>query len=126
MEETTFQRDVYNWLTTCFGPQIANDKIERNYRFLEEALELVQSLGCTKEDAYKLVDYVFERPLGEPQQEVGGVMITIAALCIVNNINMYDAGNIELNRVWEKIDKIKAKHDSKQIKSSPLPGTTQL
>ncbi len=37
-----FQPNVQPWLLSCFGEQIANDKIERNHRFLEEALELVQ------------------------------------------------------------------------------------
>lgn len=43
----------------CFGPQIAIDKVERNHRFIEEALELIQATGITQEEVYELVDYVF-------------------------------------------------------------------
>lgn len=47
----TFQERVHDWCVTCFGEIIANDRLNRNHRFLEESLELVQSLGCTKEEA---------------------------------------------------------------------------
>ncbi|RQS15519.1 hypothetical protein DIE07_03565 [Burkholderia sp. Bp9002] len=35
------------WMLECFGAAIATDRMERNHRFLEEALELVQACGCT-------------------------------------------------------------------------------
>ena len=76
------QSRVLPWMLACFGPTIPFDKTERNHRFLEEALELVQSIGCTQSEAHQLVDYVYGRPAGEPSQEVGGVMVTLAALCI--------------------------------------------
>ena len=76
----TFQICVGLWIKACLGPLIAADVTERNHRFLEEALELVQSKGCTASEAHQLVDYVFSRPVGEPFQELGGVMVTLAAL----------------------------------------------
>lgn len=116
----TFQTRVQPWLYDCFGAEIAADKIIRNHRFLEEALELVQSMGCTQSEAHQLVDYVFGRDIGEPTQEVGGVMVTLAALCIANGIDMHDAGELELARVWTKIEQIRAKSAAKP-KHSPLP-----
>ena len=73
----TYQIQVRDWLYACFGEDVATNKLERNHRFLEEALELVQACGATQEDAHKLVDYTFNRPIGEKFQEVGGVMITL-------------------------------------------------
>lgn len=67
-----FQKGVDAGMQVCFGEQISKDKVERNHRFLEEALELVQSLDCTKSEAHQLVDYVFDRAKGEPPQECGG------------------------------------------------------
>ncbi len=116
----TFQSRVKPWLDACFGPKIASDKIERNHRFLEEALELVQSLGCTREEANQLVDYVYDRPVGIPPQEVGGVMTTLAALCLANDFNMHELGETELERIWTKVDTIRAKQAAKP-KNSPLP-----
>jgi hypothetical protein len=118
--KTPFQDEVKPWLETCFSKEIASNKIERNHRFFEESTELVQSLNCTREEAHQLVDYVYDRPVGEPNQEVGGVMITLAALCLANNLNMHDAGFEELARVWTKIDVIREKQKLKP-KNSPLP-----
>lgn len=33
-----FQNYVRNWAIACFGREAADDKTERNHRFLEEAL----------------------------------------------------------------------------------------
>ena len=115
-----FQHRVQPWLLQCFGAEIAADTVERNHRFLEEALELVQSTGCTQSEAHQLVDYVFGRPVGEPAQEVGGVMVTLAALCLANGLDMHNAGEIELARIWTKVEAIRAKQAAKP-KHSPLP-----
>jgi len=120
MSMDTFQNRVLPWLHACFGPEIASDKAERNHRFIEEALELVQSTGCTQSEAHQLVDYVYGRPVGEPEQEVGGVMNTLAALCLAHGMDMHECGETELDRVWTKVEAIRAKQAAKP-KHSPLP-----
>lgn len=115
-----FQKRVDHWLLSCFGLTIARDSAERNHRFLEEALELAQACDCTKEEALQLVDYVFDREKGEVEQEVGGVMNTLAALCLARDIDMMDAGHIELDRCWTKLEAIRAKQ-ARKPKFSPLP-----
>lgn len=117
---SSFQERVQPWLMECFGEMIAGDREERNHRFLEEALELVQACDCTASEAHQLVDYVFGREVGEPLQEVGGVMVTLAALCLANGLDMHDAGETELTRIWTKVDAIRAKQAAKP-KHSPLP-----
>ena len=120
--QAAFQQRVQPWLLECFGAEIAADRVERNHRFLEESLELVQSLGCTASEAHQLVDYVFGRPVGDPPQEVGGVMVTLAALCLASGLDMHDAGEVELTRISapEVVAKIRAKQAAKP-KHSPLP-----
>lgn len=120
MEAVPFQARVQPWLMKCFGPMIAGDREERNHRFLEESLELVQSCGCTASEARQLVDYVFGRPIGEHAQEAGGVMVTLAALCLANDLDMHTAGETELARIWTKVEQIRAKQAAKP-KHSPLP-----
>ena len=115
-----FQDRVSPFMAACFGPEISSDVTERNHRFLEESLELVQSKGCTASEAHQLVDYVFSRPVGEPSQEAGGVMVTLAALCLAAGLSMEKCGDVELARVWTKIDVIRAKQAAKP-KHSPLP-----
>lgn len=116
----TFQERVAPWMNDCFGPVISADKVERNHRFLEEALELVQACGASREDCLQLVDYVYGRPAGERSQEVGGVMVTLAALCLANSIDMHEAAEVELARVWTKIEQIRAKQAAKP-RGSVLP-----
>lgn len=116
----SFQTRVQPWMMACFGPEISSDGIERNHRFLEESLELVQSLGCTADEAHQLVDYVYARPEGRPYQEVGGVMVTLAALCLARGLDMHAAGETELTRIWTKVEQIRAKQAAKP-KHSPLP-----
>jgi len=115
-----FQSRVNPWLMACFGAMIAGDREERNHRFLEEALELVQATGCHQSEAHQLVDYVYGRDIGEPAQEVGGVMVTLAALCLANGLDMDAAAETELARIWTKVEAIRAKQAAKP-KHSPLP-----
>jgi NTP pyrophosphatase (non-canonical NTP hydrolase) len=119
-ESTPFQERVDTWMEVCFGETISADKVERNHRFLEEALELVQACECTKEEAHQLVEYVYGRPTGEMNQEVGGVMVTLAALCLARGLDMHEAAETELRRIWTKIEQIRAKQAAKP-KNSPLP-----
>lgn len=119
----SFQSRVAPWMQECFGREISSDSVERNHRFLEESLELVQSLGCTKGEALQLVDYVYGREVGDPPQEVGGVMVTLAALCLASNLNMHECGETELARITqpEIVEKIREKQKRKPS-MSPLPG----
>ncbi|PLX37007.1 MAG: hypothetical protein C0605_07865 [Hyphomicrobiales bacterium] len=120
--EGPFQQRVGKWVEKCLGDESAMDGTERNHRFLEEALELVQACGCSAFEAHQLVEYVFARTIGERAQEVGGVMVTLAALCNAQKIDMAGAGEAELSRVWTRMDEIRAKQAAKP-KHSPLPGS---
>lgn len=117
---TSYQQRVEEWLTACFPLSVRSDRGERTHRFLEEALELAQANGCSQADAVALVHYVFGRPKGEPTQEVGGVMVTLASLCSATGIHMGEAGDVELARNWDRIEAIRAKQQAKPH-GSPLP-----
>lgn len=116
----SFDEAVDEWLIECFGETIARDKVERNHRFLEEALELVQSAGCSRQEAHKLVDYVFGRPRGELRQEVGGTYVTLLALCAAHDIDLLEAGSEELQRIQGRIEQIREKQRNKP-RFSALP-----
>lgn len=120
MSITSFQERVENWLNACFPIAVRSNRAERTHRFLEEALELAQANGCSREDAIALVDYVYGRSVGIPDLEVGGVLVTLAALCSASDINMDEAGDVELQRNWDRIELIRAKQAAKPH-GSPLP-----
>jgi NTP pyrophosphatase (non-canonical NTP hydrolase) len=97
-----YQERVWRWCKHTFdGIALWNSDKERAYRFFEEASELFQAMGMTKDDAYKIVDYVYGRPVGEKSQEVGGVMVTLLALGSQQNIDV----ETELLREYERIMK---------------------
>ncbi|EJL23698.1 hypothetical protein [Novosphingobium sp. AP12] len=108
--DADFQSGVDRWMDACFGAAIKADQLERADRFIEEALELSQTFPAfTAERAHALVDYVFARSVGEPHQEVGGVMVTLAALCNTAGLSIHSAAYDELARVWTKVEAIRAK-----------------
>jgi hypothetical protein len=119
-----FQSRVGKSCRDLFGLKVANNIETRCYRFLEEALELVQALGCTREAALKLVDYVYGRPKGVLNQEIGGTMVTLAALCEAVDRSMSVCGDIEIERCEtpEMRAKILAKQTSKLNPTDVLLG----
>jgi hypothetical protein len=118
----TFQARVAPWMQECFGPQISADRLERGDRLLEEALELLQSGSYPRERIAALTDYVYGRTAGEPRQEAGGVMVTLAAYCLAHALDMHEAGEAELARISapETVAKIRAKQAAKPT-GSALP-----
>lgn len=118
--QPTFQDRVQPWMLECFGAEIAADKLERGDRLLEEVFELLQSADYPRERIHSLEGYVFDRPAGEPKQEVGGVMVTLAAYCLAHGLDMHDAGEAELARIWTKVAAIRAKQAAKPT-GSALP-----
>ncbi|WP_212285752.1 hypothetical protein [Agrobacterium tumefaciens] len=120
MNKLSFQDGVAQWLLECFGPAVAADKTERADRFIEEALELVQAVGYPAERILALLSYVYGRPAGEPHQEVGGAMVTLASFCFAHDIDMDEAAATELARIWTKIEAIRTKQATKPT-GSALP-----
>jgi|SRR5271166_804439 len=125
MSNSSYQDRVKEWLAACFPQSVRSDRRKRTHRFLEEALELAQANGCSREDAQALVEYVYSRPAGQPELEVGGVMVTLASLCSTTSIDTTEAGDRELQRNWERIEAIRRKQASKPH-DSPLPSCSTV
>lgn len=99
---SAMQGAVGQWATETFGTiPNWNTTTERAYRFLEEAIELFQSLGMYMEEAAEVMLYVYGRPMGETEQEIGGVMVTLLVLGEQQGISIQDC----LMREYERITK---------------------
>jgi NTP pyrophosphatase (non-canonical NTP hydrolase) len=111
-----FQMRIAGWMDEVFGQSVTGDVRERTVRFLEEAVELAQAVGVAKADVARVSDYVYSRPVGDPSQEVGGVLVTLAALCGETKINLEYAVATEFDRIdtVEMRTKIRAKQDFKR------------
>jgi hypothetical protein len=110
-----FQKRAMYWAKDCFGYTLAMAVKERNQRFIEEALELVQSLGMSQREALGAVSYVYGRPAGDPRQEIGGVYNTLAVLCAAHNLDMVGEGERDLLEISdnESTRRIREKRQSK-------------
>jgi len=108
------QERTHAWALSTFG-ELALEPHERARRFLEEALELCQTQGVTHDEAHRLVDYVFERPIGEPRQELGGSMITLLLLAEVLGLDALGEALREQARVEQPgmRERMQAKHARK-------------
>lgn len=120
VDTTQYQRDCVAWAILCLGIDSVVSLRERNYRFIEEAIELVQATGLSKEDVIRLVDHVYAKPEGLPTQEVGGVMVTLAVLCEANGIDLARAAATELARVEKNVELIRERHKTKLIRAENL------
>jgi len=110
-----FQMNVWTWFRKCFPDPKYKNVRERTFRFTEEALELAQAAGANREEIINILDHVYSRPVGEFKQEVGGVMLTLSALCSVHNVSLHYAANRELARIdtKEMISRIREKQATK-------------
>lgn len=107
------QERVARWVRGTLGEATLQNKRERCFRFIEEALELVQALDFEKEDVLKMVEYVYSRDRGKPNQELGGAMVTALALAECVKLDAYDELHRELDRIFAKQDEVRAKHQQK-------------
>jgi hypothetical protein len=97
------QRMIYEWVVRVFGTRNAMSG-ERAARFVEEAVELVQAVGLSRERVMAIVDVVYSRPKGDVFQEIGGVGLTLLALAAAVNYSAEVAEVAEMCRVFAKSD----------------------
>ena len=90
---------IADWVRTNFGANILFDRNERGKRTLEEAVEVAQSVGITCDEIIAIVDRVYSKPVGEPYQEVGGLGVTLLALCSCLGFSMDAAIQDEIARI---------------------------
>lgn len=122
----TFQRRVFDWCRRAFGEERTVDPGMRGLRLLEEALELAQAVGVGQRQAQEVLAYVYNRKPGEPRQEVGGTMVTLAALCQVFGIDMREAAEDELLRCESLTDVIRERNMAKPVfDGAPKPGVLE-
>lgn len=71
-------RIAVEWAIRCFGVEHVTHIPTRAMRVAEEAIELAQAAQVDKETIYRIVDAVYAKPRGNLDQEIGGVMLTLA------------------------------------------------
>lgn len=103
MSDREFRQYVMSrWAIDCFGEDEATDPKQRVLRFLEESVELAQAIGLDREKALELVAFVYNRPAGDVQQELGqvGLTLMLVAECVSASADI--AEQAECKRVLAK------------------------
>lgn len=116
LKATNFQIGVHKWMAHTFGKVV---KKQRYFRFGEEALELLQAGGVTREELNELADSVYSRPVGDVFNEIGGTIITLTGIAVAEDISLEEAANFEMGRCWKRVDEIREKDRNKPL-NSPL------
>jgi len=105
--------DTDKFLRDAFPLNRVVDPRVRVYRFLEEAMELAQSLDIEHEQAENLLNYVFARPKGEPKQELGGCVMTLVAVSNALKQDFVSCGFDAIVDARERIPTIREKDKNK-------------
>lgn len=116
---------VRAWVIATLGEACFLDRRERGARLLEEAVEAAQSEGVPPEQARRILERAYARPAGLTFQEVGGVMVTLLALCASAGISPDDAFAEEIERIEhpEVAARVRAKQAEKAAAGTGvLPG----
>ncbi len=112
-ERTLRQRRVEVWVLETFGE--GSMSVEgRILRFVEEAIELAQACGMDPARIAQLTEYVYARPVGDIEQEMGGVGTCLLALAQAVGVDADTAEVRELSRAMRMpLDEIRTRHQAK-------------
>lgn len=95
------QLKVSSWVVETFG-ETAMKPRERARRLLEEAIELAQAEGVTREEVTTFADYIYAKEPGDPEQELGGVSFTLLAYAQSRHMS---ADYVEVRAIQDAFDK---------------------
>lgn len=99
MDTKNIQKQTAIWVMTRLGDE-AMHPTERGRRVHEESTELFQTLGGTREEAHRIVDHVFDKPVGTSYQEFGGAALTLAVAAESLGVDLGEAAQAELDRIF--------------------------
>ena len=104
-----------DWATRSFGREHVYNFSVRALRLAEEAVELAQAYDIPKDKMIDLVNIVYARPNGNPEQEIGGVMMTVTVLAAAHGHDPEAFFDIELRRVLAKPSEHFAKRNQDKL-----------
>ena len=107
------QTNLAHWLERCLGRQTLLSRKDRAIRVLEEAIELAQAAGISRDKALEQLDHTYGRPKGRPGQEIAGVLNAALLAAEAYGYDGLTLGLDELARAEDAIDVIRQKNQSK-------------
>ena len=108
------QITVENLVRAKWGDKAFDSPVERATRLLEEAIEVFQAVGGSRDVAAKTVDMVMNKKAGELSQEIAGVGVCLLALCALKEVRLDEVVNAEIARIKGlDAEYLKARHNLK-------------
>lgn len=92
------------WDVETFGPAVYGSIRERAMRTLEEAIELAQAGGVTRDEIARLVEHVYSKSIGDQQEEIADVMLCL--LVYAHRVGMDLDG--QMPKLLDRVEKISA------------------
>lgn len=96
------QKVVADWCAASFGVGAASSLPQRAVRLLEEVIEAFQAAGGDPAMAHKLIDFVFARPVGDLNKEIGAVGLVLLSLANAAGVSADAEEASEVGRVLAK------------------------
>lgn len=98
-QSSSGQQQIATWIKTVLGEEAASNGPERALRLAEEAVELCQALGVVPWALHGVVDYVYNRPAGKPEQEIAGCQVTLYGAASALGVDVQEVFEKELARI---------------------------
>lgn len=97
-DQTHLENRVREWVVSRIGPEHMTTR-ERAMRLLEEAIELAQAEGVTREQVDCQVAYTYSSKPGDPRQEASGVAICLYGWASAAGATLQEIGLAEMERI---------------------------
>lgn len=88
------------WAKQTYGVVVLQLRYQA-FRFIEEAIELVQACGLSRVDVILAVDYVFKNPKGAMRVEIGDVLLSVDILAATQGFSTDECYQSCLGRIAE-------------------------
>lgn len=112
------QQRISDWVQRIIAePAEATSIPQRALRLLEEAIELAQASGLDKEYVKLLCNNIYSRPIGNIVQELGGVSVTLLAMCSAIG---YDADAVEALEVQRVLSSPTEKFQKRNVEKNAM------
>jgi hypothetical protein len=105
---------IAGWVRSRLGEKALMDRQERAARLVEEAIELAQAEGVPEIRIVNVARRVYDRPVGEVEQEIGGIGVCLLAYCHASGFNFVTLTDREVTRIEKvPVEVSRAKHNAK-------------
>lgn len=113
---TAYGKRISQWVRRAFGNDAMTSKEERTARVVEEAIELAQAEGLHSDFVRRVLDRVYSRPAGEPEQEAAGLTVCLLAWAESRRVDLRAVALTEIERIEQP--EVTAKIQRKQAEKA--------